>query len=539
MIKAQQKIPLDGPDQDLFSTLPSKDVCDELVAGYMRTFERVYRVLHIPSFWKEYKDLWRIPAPAKPVPKSFLLKLSLVMAIGAAFLPDSFDFSRSRLRSLIQQWIYAAQWFLTGPNAKSTQNLDGLQVFCLLILVRQTSSLGSSTTLSTASLLSMAMSMGLHRDSRIFSTLSRPEVEMRDRLWTTVVELALQAALESGAPLLPAFSEIDARPPSNLNDINLDSGRESPSRTPLLDGQLTDMSIPILLSKTLLLRIEAVRLLHDFRSEKSYETTVKLASELRLACRNAADFFHSHSSRQAKGEEPPTTMDFQRKYLDMYLRKHILLLHRPFMLKAQKDPRFYLSRKICLESCIVIASYADDLKLPSGKMDDFSSMMVHGSGLLRGALSRDIITTLGLELITQLQEDGAPSRPLISTDPMDKLAHANREPVIRRLEHIRDQLLQVIARGNPSLKGYGFLSALLAQIRAVELGENVKTAVYESIRESMKSCSEVLTAYQAAHTPRDPAAEFAGGPPSFSEGGDFDFEGMVSQTYFRTRHGNI
>lgn len=68
------------------------------------------------------------------------MKLVLMLAIGTAFYPDRGEFER--IRRLAQTWIYAAQWWLAGPSENSTLNLDGLQVFCLLLLARQTNSLG-------------------------------------------------------------------------------------------------------------------------------------------------------------------------------------------------------------------------------------------------------------------------------------------------------------------------------------------------------------------------------------------------------------
>jgi hypothetical protein len=49
------------------------------------------------------------------------------------------------------------------------------------------------------------------------------------------------------------------------------------------------------------------------------------------------------------------------------------------MIQTRTDPRFSLSRKVCLEFCIVVASYADHLKLPSGTLDDLSHLGIVGA----------------------------------------------------------------------------------------------------------------------------------------------------------------
>ncbi|KUI61353.1 hypothetical protein VP1G_08532 [Cytospora mali] len=342
----------------------------------------------------------------------------------------------------------------------------------------------------------MAMQMGLHRNSQLFPTLSHFEVESRARLWATVVELYLPSLLDNSLPTLADFEAVDAEAPSNINDSDLTDGliTKAPEA---LDERTTDVSIQLLLLKSQNLRLRAIRILSDVRLQTSYEMVVDLANQLRSACTDVAEFFQSRASYL----DPETA--FHRKYIDMYLRRHILLLHRPFMLQAQKDPLFYLSRKTCLESCMIIASYTDEIKLPSTEPDDFSNLMVHGSGHFRGGLSLDVIVTLAFELITQLQEDGpsrAPGQP--SYDPARELAQAARKPIIVRLEHIREQLFQIIALGNPSLKRSGIISALLAYIKALEAGENAKAAFYDAIRECMEKCLELLKDHLAAHTPQ-------------------------------------
>lgn len=420
-----------------------------------------------------------------------------------------------------QQWVYAAQWWLSGPTEKATHNVQALQVFCLLLIARQVHGMGNCPSLSPASLLSMAMQMGLHRAPQNFPNLSHCQAEIRSRLWATVVELYLSSLLNHSTPLTIDFEAIDAKTPYNLNDSDL-TDDPVPMEPQVPGNKATATSIQLLLLKSQKLRVRAIQVLSDVRMQASYETVVDLANQLRAACTEVAAFFQAHSSYYG-----PETASFHRKYIDTYLRRHILLLHRPFMLQAQKDPRFYLSRKMCLESCTIMASYTDAVDFPCDKLDDFSALMVHGSGHFRGGLSLDVIVTLALELITQLQEDDpSPAPKQAAYDPARELARAAREPIIRRLEHIQDQLYQVIALGNPSLKRYGIISALLGYIKALESGRNTKTAIYEAVKVCLKNCLGILrlnlSTYQSlAQEPIDEA-------PALSDDFGFGFDTLVS-----------
>ncbi len=57
-----------------------KGIADELVDCYFRTTETIYRVLHIPSFKKDYDTLWLSETEPNP---GFLVQIKLVLAIGA------------------------------------------------------------------------------------------------------------------------------------------------------------------------------------------------------------------------------------------------------------------------------------------------------------------------------------------------------------------------------------------------------------------------------------------------------------------------
>lgn len=342
------------------------------------------------------------------------------------------------------------------------------------------------------------------------------------RLWSTVVELYLASCFESGTPFPTTFEEFDARYPSDMNDSEL-IGEAACEASNTLGDRITDTSIHLLLCKSRKLRIQVLRVVNGVGSQTPYEDVVALGNKVRNACTDASTFFSTHFSYLGSDEM------FHRKYLDMYLRRYILLLHRPFMLASQNDPRFYLSRKMCLESCMITASYVDELRLPSKALDEFSSLLIQGSGHLRGGLSLDVIMTLVYELNAQHREDGSTQRQNVY-NPVRELANAAREPIVRRLEHIREQLSQIIALGNPSLKRFVLISAALAQIKALEVGGDVKAAFYAAVKESMQRCTKSLQAYLARQPDR--AAITVKARASVPEEYDSNLDDLVSSILF-------
>jgi len=458
----------------------------------MRTFELIYRVVHIPTFRAEYEQYWDQP---RSVATSFSIKLGLILTVGIVFDVEN---QEKQLRRSSRAWIQAAQYWLVGPSEKSTSNMNGVQIFCLFLVARQITSLGRSPWLSESSLLKVAMTMGLHQDPKRFR-LPPFEAEIRTRLWTTVLELIVHGTMDSLTPLLLSPLDFEDHHPQNISDAELGpDSRQLPSQQPL--SSFTQPSIPILMRQSLYTRIEVTRLVQNGRGEQSYEKAIELAAELQKACRTLATYCRLHWSQSL-------TMHYD--FLDMQLRRYILILHRPFMLQAQDDPRFHLSQKICRESAVILASYAERMSLPSDVLDDLSRLMIMSTGSFRGPFGLDVITVLALEVISQIEETSAdPSSSSSHTlgggivlDPLAELARTQREPIIRSMEHIKEQLLQIIKLGHPTLKRYIFLAGVLSQIHATDLGQNAQAAVMNTVRETLKECYAILQSFRTADMP--------------------------------------
>ncbi|PLB49026.1 hypothetical protein P170DRAFT_464581 [Aspergillus steynii IBT 23096] len=477
-VKARQSFQPTEPVPDLKASIPVRPICDELVDGYLRTFEPIYRILHLPSFWREYHHFWA--QDHLPPSKAFLMKLVLILAIGTVFHPKRGKSGPDHNVQLTQTWIHAAQWWLTGPSEKSTLGLDGIQVFCLLIIARQISAMGSSPWLSVGSLMQRAMTMGLHLDSTHFPALSVFQSEMRARLWATILQLAVQASMDSaGHPLL--IPEFDTQPPANYNDVDFDPDiHVQSSRSARPAAEVTDTSIQRLMHQTFDLRAKVIRALNN-RPSLSYTHAIQLGTELQTACRSITEFFQNSSediSPNTSRHLSPNS--FHKSFLDLVLRRWLLALHTPFMLQSSSNPEFYFSRKTCLETAMTIASYARPLNLPSVPDDDLCRLMIAGRSSMKGALSLDIISILGLEVTRQIEES-----PMEDAGIMSELALLSRAPILNVMKHILSQLLRVISLGTPSLKRYNLLAAIMGQIGAMDTGDCVERVVYETVRESL------------------------------------------------------
>lgn len=168
--------------------IPSRQLADELVEAYLRTYETLHRVLHIPSFRLEYARYWQNPKGAR---QAFVIQLQLCMAIGAVLHDDQFS-----LRNLAVRWVYEARFWLSQPSEKSRMNLSGLQVCCLVHIARDVCGVGSDLVWASAgSLMRMALYIGLHRDPDHLPKMSLLAAETRRRVWAAILEILVQSSM--------------------------------------------------------------------------------------------------------------------------------------------------------------------------------------------------------------------------------------------------------------------------------------------------------------------------------------------------------
>lgn len=493
-IKNCQSPRLLDPAPGLLNDLPSREVCDQLVHNYLRTLGLIYRVLHIPSFYNEYKSFWEDPKSAS---RAFLLKLLLILAIGSIFHCEPGPLNELGLP--IQRWVYAAQWWLSGPFSKEIGDLEGIQVYCLLLICRQSYAMDKETNwMSAGTLLRLAINQGLHRDPSHFPTVSVFDGEMRRRVWATVIELNIQLSIDTAMPPLLSTEDFDTRPPANIDDDDLD-----PSITVLPPVQLRDFytvsSLQILLLQSFPTRLKITRMINECGREQVYERALQLGNELTVACKEMTALIHSHISRTRSIFKPT---HFHAMLMDTLLRRFLLNLYRPFTIQALKDPRFYLSRKLSLDSALIIASYGDP-PTPGQNTDlqpyqDFQRLAFSGAGLFKAHLSLDVIIVISLELITQIEEQFVPpSDPSLPPNPADQMAQAARAPLIQAFERIQGQLYESLVAGIPSMKRYCLLSGVLARIRCRPPADEAEewSHIRASFLESMHTCRTLLQDY--------------------------------------------
>jgi hypothetical protein len=212
---------------------------------------------------------------------------------------------------------------MTFGKKKNRLEVEGIQIHCLLLLARQVTRVGTDLVwISAGSLTRMAMQMGFHQDPNRFEEISTQQKKIRRRLWYTILELNVQAALDSGMSPMIMDEDYNTQPPSNTNN-DLDEGNRE-EHSPRISFQ------PVLVG-SLPLRLRVTRVINSLHEEPSYEQDLALGNELAQACRDAAAEIE-HAASMDK------TTNFASSYCSHLLRRFPLCLHFSCAILAQKNP---------------------------------------------------------------------------------------------------------------------------------------------------------------------------------------------------------
>ncbi|KAF5591110.1 hypothetical protein FPANT_5843 [Fusarium pseudoanthophilum] len=448
--------------------LPARRTCDSLVDAYIKTFESVLRILHVPSFLRDYEHFWEDSASTISTPDEiFACKLLLVAALGSVtFTPtESQQDQATSSREQSNNWIsYVKDWLARKSMKGMRGDLSMAQIACLLALTRHTHHLDSAPMgvawLSEGhGLTHMAVQMGLHREPRVRSpNMSAKEAEIRRRLWSTMLELSLQVSVDQGLPAPIAPESYDCEMPSSIADDNLVLGVESQG--------LRQSSVLTLLADTQRLRLRILQLVNAPGSSKTYQECYSLASELNAAC--SAGVFQIDSQLS----------DFQRGFLTSFTKPFVLALHEAFAEEAHSKPEYYYSRRMRME-------ISSQLLSSSASQGSYSALLVNGSGQF-SVMQRQATMALCLDLIRDFEEDSFPNLDSASRAQLRDILSNSITSFKKRVE---------ASHGSESTEEFVLFSSALSYIESLQKKEDsgkMVSKINETVNAALKACSDIM-----------------------------------------------
>ncbi|KAI3124857.1 transcriptional regulator family: Fungal Specific TF [Penicillium roqueforti] len=468
--------------------VPRRNVADRLLQLYLDTFETTYRILHIPTFLRQYADYW---ANTQPTDMAFVAQLLAVMAAGSCFyVPSPGQEDRDIFQKPAMKWIMAVQSYISCTFLSPEIDFRMLQTQTLLLVARLgVASDADVAWASAGSLIRSATIMGLHRDPARFHKARPFYSELRRRLWTTIVELDLKFSLDRGAPPSVDLDECDCDPPSNWDDADLIPDMED-NPAPLSTALYTQSFYQTLLAKTLPLRYRIAKKINSLRFNLSYDDALRMGDELSRSMQHASSLFEDNSPSIALGESGRHR--FAQSLHLFIVRKFLLALHRPFSLSVVRLPKCSYSRKICLEESLGILS---QMELPLATENIiYPNITQLGSGMFRDETFHAAITAC-VELSLQANEmsmsttsgmDGVNSSVLMS------MIQSQQGVMLQAVERTADNFGRRIGPGGTGCKPFFFLNIILASVKSRVKGEDPLCNVDTASKRSVRICRAIL-----------------------------------------------
>ncbi|KAL4772582.1 fungal-specific transcription factor domain-containing protein [Aspergillus nidulans var. acristatus] len=499
----------DGMPSSLKEMLPPRSIADELLHLYLSTFETTYRILHIPSFLKEYEAYWAAPEAADAV---FVAKLLVLMATASCFISSSTTVNgKDTLHDVAVGWIFGVQKWIGSLFVRATAKFDILQIQCLLMIARQALAVdGDVVWLTSGSLIHTATIMGMHRDPARFGKMTPFWAEMRRRLWATILELELQASIDVGIPPSIDTDQYDCDLPSNLDDSDL---TEDLVEAPVAKERtvLTQCSFQSMLAQSFPLRVRIAKAVNSLRFTMAYDEALRLGENLIRFMNEALVPFPTPAS--------DGTPSFARSFMLFLFQRSLLILHRPFSLSISLSPKYSYSRKVCLESSLEMLTQFES-PLPSFQPSRTPCLGHIGGGMFRNECFHAAIT-LCVELSLQSTESASNSAPSTHGGSLNDIVRSQQEVLVRVLERTRENFGSRLTPKGNGCKAYAFLAMALASAKARLNGDDPLKSIEQAAQRSVKVFHHVISGLPYEEFLAQPESDWSDVGPSATHTPEF------------------
>ncbi|KAL1968242.1 hypothetical protein VTN77DRAFT_2077 [Rasamsonia byssochlamydoides] len=354
---------------EILTYVPDRTTTVSLIENYLQTIERTHPLLHVPTFWDELSRFWANPAA---VDDGWLAQLLVMLALGyeASEGDDQVSTSKDTEEEVLHKFLRGAETCLKSTPFLFVPNLTTLRTLCMMVLAKRTTA-SSCLELDScgplmATVVRLAMSIGLHCDPRDDDNISPFEKEIRRRLWTTIVFMEIQMSISTGMPLLLRSSDFDTRPPENINDADL-----SPSIPQHLSirpsMEYTDSTFQIILARSFDIAIDAVSRANSPAGVFEYDQVLRYGAEIKQLL---------HETSLVYDWSPSATKEdwkyLQKFTLEIFLRRVLLVLHSYYGQKPEAHlhyPVSYWSTLECSLALLVLQrQMSEDLSSPKTRV---------------------------------------------------------------------------------------------------------------------------------------------------------------------------
>ncbi|KAK4569925.1 hypothetical protein LTR86_002895 [Recurvomyces mirabilis] len=321
----------------LKALIPPRSDTDQLLRLYFDSYGHIYHILHLPSFWRQYEELWTDLTNA---PAHFVAIVLLITAAAQCLSPQQpwlYTANSSTARERAVTCIQACDDWLQTQSQKHVKAAD-FQIRFLLLLAKSVSAWKFKRTWTDAgTLLRFCMGAGLHRNPDLIrKPTSALDKELRRRIWAALIEFDLQTSFDRGMLAGQWPLQADTTPPSNIDDDELRPESEHlPRKLPASD--FTSASYLSLASDSIMLRHGLNTTLNNIRQSLSFDDVKHYTEEIEAQLSAIPDWL-------GKSAEIPKAL------LSLNLRQYLLELHGRQLRQSENVVERSFSRMILVDN---------------------------------------------------------------------------------------------------------------------------------------------------------------------------------------------
>ena len=367
------------PDEELHTLLPSHTEANRAVDLYLESYDRLYHIMHVPSFWDAYHNMWQgnLCDASRHTVVTVLLMVACVSCVGPA-RPWTYIANSSKAREGAIVIAQACESWINRQSQKRVSAAD-FQIRFLLCLTKQTTARKYKRTWTeVGNLLRFCMSAGLHRNPDLIRRPTTPlEKELRRRIWAAVLDFELQASFDRGMISAQWLLESDTPAPHNLHDEEI-AMTHPPSPRPAKDftsaWYLSTSNDTVMLRSALNTVLNNIRHVLDFEQVKQYTDEIET---------------HLSSVPDLPTQEAEEAQSLYR----LKILQYQLALHNRFLRSTSKSSARMFSTMVILETASKIINIHQHLTAY-----DKRALQFIGYDLLRTSLSMaNVISVQTLE----------------------------------------------------------------------------------------------------------------------------------------------
>ncbi|KAH0280907.1 hypothetical protein KCU91_g682, partial [Aureobasidium melanogenum] len=328
-LKKQKTIISRDEELTLNALLPPQADADQLVAFYLDKYEHLHRIVHVPTFKKQYHDFWLSDQSRSPAVASLIMS---IMAVSATAPPIG-----ERYQDVASRWSLSVDEWLRHQSPKRYE-LIHYQVLCLNYLAKRMNQIHkklfwteSSNLLQRAILDELPYADSVRRSEDLF------QVEMRRRIWHVIRELELQNSYEFGLPTLLHNIDCNLEAPANIDDEEFDEHCTLIPKSNPAD-HYTQSSYQIISARSWPLRLEISRRL----SSPAIADPITYDDVLRYTHQLTSEIAELPTWDTSSHQGLPTVVN---GFLKFQLMECVLAIHRPYL--GKDGSKFWLSENNC------------------------------------------------------------------------------------------------------------------------------------------------------------------------------------------------